>query len=61
MLDDPFFQAIAARQDVLRAGHPNCPECGTDQVQLIKRSPPAGWKCRHCDHKFTHEPEGESQ
>ena len=35
---------------------PRCPKCRTEQVQLTDCRPLAAWKCRHCKHKWRHEP-----
>jgi hypothetical protein len=29
-----------------------CPQCGTDQIQLIEWIEKIKWRCRHCKHKF---------
>lgn len=48
------------RQDFLYVRAPRCPECNTDQVQLIAgMEKPAQWKCRRCKHKFEFEPEAQ--
>lgn len=33
-----------------------CPNCDTEQVQLISRKKPAKWKCRECHYSFECEP-----
>jgi ribosomal protein L37AE/L43A len=36
---------------------PHCPECKSEQVQIIAHHlQPAQWKCRICKHPFAHEP-----
>lgn len=35
---------------------PCCPNCKTQQVQCIKRTMLAKWRCRHCKQVFIHEP-----
>jgi len=32
-----------------------CPDCGTDQVQIIAyyAGPPYEWRCRHCSARWT--------
>jgi len=38
---------------------PSCPECDTDQVQLVEWAKvPATWRCRHCRHSWEWEPPG---
>lgn len=35
---------------------PNCPECGTEQVQLVHwQTNNLRYKCRHCKHRFDRE------
>lgn len=35
---------------------PNCPECGTEQVQLVHwQTSNLRYKCRHCKHRFDRE------
>ncbi|AWD91589.1 hypothetical protein [Escherichia phage ECP2301] len=58
----PAWDAIMAmveRRERASKNVPNCPECGTEQVQLINwRKPELEYKCRHCKHKFSkHAPE----
>lgn len=58
----PAWDAIMAmveRREKASKNVPNCPECGTEQVQLINwRKPELEYKCRHCKHKFSkHAPE----
>ena len=41
--------------DDARNGKIPCPNCGSEQVQLVQYlnfSIPYQWKCRHCKHKF---------
>lgn len=48
---------IADRREMLCRNAKPCPACFTDQVQLVDYvAVPAQWKCRHCKHRFTHEP-----
>lgn len=50
--------AIIDRQDHLCRHPPRCPQCNTEQVQLVafKMQPPALWRCHLCKHRFSHEP-----
>lgn len=45
-----------ARRERICRNAISCKKCGTDQVHLIDAGTPAEWKCRHCKHKFIHEP-----
>jgi len=44
------------RREHLCRSSPNCPECGTEQVQIMLGTNPAEWRCRHCKHNFVYEP-----
>ena len=40
---------------------PNCPECGTEQVQLVHwQTSTLRYKCRHCKHKFERDENGKA-
>ena len=48
----------ADRREFLAKNACYCPVCGTEQVQLINHFiKPAQWRCRHCETKFTFEPD----
>lgn len=58
-MQDDFadLQRLMDRQDFLRRNPPRCPNCDTDQVQLVTNfTTPAWWRCRRCKFKFDHEP-----
>lgn len=45
--------AMVARREQASKNVPNCPECGTEQVQLVHwQTSNLRYKCRHCKHKF---------
>jgi tRNA(Ile2) C34 agmatinyltransferase TiaS len=54
---DKWMETIHARGELLTRNVPSCPHCRADQVQLVSRGIPAGWKCRKCKRPFFHEPE----
>lgn len=47
------------RQRYLEDHSPECPECHTKQVHLLRLNEPAIWVCKECRHKFTLEPDHE--
>lgn len=47
----------AKRREFLGKFMPLCPECRTEQVQLVAYIDVAAqWKCRICKHRFEYEP-----
>lgn len=62
--DIPDWNAIikiVERRERASKNVPNCPECGTEQVQLTYwRSSPLQYKCRHCKHRFEREENGKA-
>lgn len=54
--DIPDWNAIikiVERREKASKNVPNCPECGTEQVQLVHwQTSNLRYKCRHCKHKF---------
>lgn len=54
------IDAISARFDFLWQHMPHCAVCGSEQIQLIDKKPPAEWKCRRCKVPFFHEPKRSS-
>lgn len=53
--------AMVARREQASKKVPNCPECGTEQVQLVHwQTSNLRYKCRHCKHKFEREENGEA-
>ena len=48
---------LAERREALCKEPPLCPDCRTDQVQLIEwiEEETAEWKCRHCRTRFKFE------
>jgi transposase-like protein len=50
------LREILDRQDQIQRHHPACPECSSDQVQIMFKAVPARWRCRRCKHWFTSEP-----
>ncbi|AEN93764.1 conserved hypothetical protein [Escherichia phage Bp7] len=51
--------AMVARREQASKNVPNCPKCGTEQVQLVQwRHNPLQYKCRHCKHRFEREENG---
>lgn len=55
----PAWDAIMVmveRRERASKNVPNCPECGTEQVQLIHwQTSILRYKCRHCKHRFDRE------
>ena len=50
---------LAERREWLGKNAIHCPQCGTEQVQLVDHIvKPAQWKCRHCKYKYEFEPDG---
>lgn len=50
-------ETLAKRREMLCKKSPLCPDCDTDQVQLIEwiEGKVAEWKCRHCKTCFKFE------
>ena len=47
---------IVERREKASKNVPNCPECGTEQVQLVHwQTSNLRYKCRHCKHRFNRE------
>lgn len=55
----PAWDAIMAmveRRERASKNVPNCPECRTEQVQLVHwQTNNLRYKCRHCKHRFDRE------
>lgn len=55
----PAWDAIMAmveRRERASKNVPNCPECGTKQVQLVHwQTSNLRYNCRHCKHRFDRE------
>lgn len=48
--------AMVERRERASKNVPNCPECGTEQVQLVYwQTSNLRYKCRHCKHRFDRE------
>lgn len=62
--DIPDWNAIikiVERREKASKNVPNCPMCGTEQVQLIQwRHNPLQYKCRMCKHKFERDENGKA-
>jgi len=52
-LTDLEVREILRRQESLQAHSPHCPDCASEQVQIIFKQKPARWKCRRCKKMFT--------
>ncbi|AND76027.1 hypothetical protein MX01_82 [Escherichia phage MX01] len=53
--------AMVARREQSSKNVPNCPECGTEQVQLVHwQTSNLRYKCRHCKHKFERDENGKA-
>ena len=53
--------AIVRRRERASKRVPNCPECGTEQVQLVHwQTSNLRYKCRHCKHKFERDENGKA-
>lgn len=53
--------AMVRRREQASKNVPNCPECGTEQVQLVHwQTSNLRYKCRHCKHKFEREDNGKA-
>lgn len=53
--------AMVARREQASKNVPNCPECGTEQVQLVHwQTSNLRYKCRHCKHKFERDENGKA-
>lgn len=48
--------ALSKRRMRICKQAPCCPECKTQQVQIIDCEPLVTWKCRHCKHTWRYEP-----
>ena len=54
--------AMVERREKVSKNVPNCPMCGTEQVQLVQwRLNPLQYKCRMCKHKFERDENGKAQ
>ena len=52
---------MVARREQASKNVPNCPECGTEQVQLVHwQTSNLRYKCRHCKHRFERAENGEA-
>lgn len=62
--DIPDWNAIikiVERREKASKRVPNCPECGTEQVQLVHwQTSTLRYKCRHCKHKFERDENGKA-
>ena len=62
--DIPDWNAIikiVERREKVSKNVPNCPMCGTEQVQLVQwRHNPLQYKCRMCKHKFERDENGKA-
>lgn len=62
--DIPDWNAIikiVERREKASKNVPNCPMCGTEQVQLVQwRHNPLQYKCRMCKHKFERDENGKA-
>lgn len=48
--------AMVSRREQSSKNVPNCPKCGTEQVQLVHwQTSILRYKCRHCKHRFNRE------
>ena len=53
--------AMVRRREQASKNVPNCPECGTEQVQLVHwQTSNLCYKCRHCKHRFEREENGKA-
>ncbi|AIZ01871.1 hypothetical protein VR5_084 [Escherichia phage vb_EcoM-VR5] len=53
--------AMVSRREQASKNVPNCPECGTEQVQLVHwQTSNLRYKCRHCKHKFERDENGKA-
>lgn len=53
--------AMVHRREQASKNVPDCPECGTEQVQLVHwQSSNLRYKCRHCKHRFEREDNGKA-
>lgn len=58
-LDEDFMKWVderIAKNERVYNIQPKCPECGTQQVQILDVDTQEWW-CRHCQHRFTTEVE----
>lgn len=59
--DWDMVMAMVRRRERASKSVPNCPECGTEQVQLVHwQTSNLRYKCRHCKHKFEREENGKA-
>lgn len=42
---------LSKEREAIRKTAKPCPDCGSEQVQIIGYSPPS-WKCRKCSYKW---------
>ncbi|QAU03558.1 hypothetical protein [Escherichia phage AnYang] len=53
--------AMVARREQASKNVPNCPKCGTEQVQLVHwQTSNLCYKCRHCKHRFERDENGKA-
>ena len=53
--------AMVHRREQASKNVPNCPECGTEQVQLVHwQTSNLRYKCRHCKHRFERDENGKA-
>lgn len=59
--DWDMVMAMVRRRERASKRVPNCPECGTEQVQLVHwQTSTLRYKCRHCKHKFERDENGKA-
>lgn len=59
--DWDMVMAMVRRRERASKSVPTCPECGTEQVQLVHwQTSNLRYKCRHCKHKFEREENGKA-
>lgn len=59
--DWDMVMAMVRRRERASKSVPNCPECGTEQVQLVHwQTSNLRYKCRHCKHKFERDENGKA-
>ena len=55
------IMAMVSRREQASKNVPNCPKCGTEQVQLIHwQTSNLRYKCRHCKYRFEREENGQA-
>lgn len=59
MIPESEIQAILDRDDAIRkhAQKIRCPNCDSEQLQIMDKATPAKWRCRMCLTRFTSEPD----